>query len=263
MSRRTPVARAAAIGAAVVVVDLTTKMIAVALLGTRTIPLPGGAFFEVVYNDAFARGISLGAWSMPATVLLAVALIWLLVRVCAELADIDGGAPIALGLIGGATAANAADFARSGRGVVDFLGVAGTEGGIVFNLADVAAYVGVALLARTGLRLASAVAAERAVTSRRVELALDAAFDGTAGTTAAPQAAAAAAPATRGVRPSRRRPGTMPLEMPHGIPVFRDGVLADTERPAAPESVVLRFPSSIDGGARAGGRAADGEAELR
>lgn len=266
---RTPLARAVLVGAAVVVVDLSTKMIAVAALGSSIVSLPAGTFLHVLYNDSFSRGVTLGAFSLAGTLLVAAGLLALLARVCGPLAQVDGRSPVALGLIGGAAAANAADFARTGRGVVDFLGVSAGDSAVVFNLADVAAYVGVALLVRTTTRLASGVAAERAAARLRVELALDAAFD-QAGANArpalpvAPVAPALAAEAARARHPERRaRPRHRTLEVPLAVPVVRDGAPAGVERPIAPDRVVLRFPSAVEPAPSDGSLGADPAAGAR
>lgn len=155
-----PLFRCGTVTLTVLAVDLASKLLAQVMLGTSTVGLPAGGFLKIVYNDGFARGPSLGALTLPATLLLAAALLYLLLRVCSPLAAVDRKAPIALGLVAGATVGNAADLLLTGRGVVDFLGVSTSHGAIVFNLADVAAYAGVALLARTGWVLARLVWAE-------------------------------------------------------------------------------------------------------
>jgi len=165
----TPLLRCATVAFAVLAVDLASKLMAQVMLGTARIQLPAGGFLRVVYNDGFARGPSLGALTLPATLLLAAALLYLLARVCAPLAALDRAAPLALGLVAGATMGNAADLLITGRGVVDFLGISTARGGIVFNLADVAAYAGVALLARTAWILARLAWAEARGTTRQLQ----------------------------------------------------------------------------------------------
>lgn len=162
-----PVGRAATVAIAVLAVDMASKSLALALLGARTVPLPLGGFLRVVYNDGFARGPSLGALTLPATLLLAAALLYMMARVCAPLAEHDRTAPLALGLVAGAAMGNAADLFLTARGVVDFLGVRTGREAIVFNLADVAAYAGVVLLARTLWILGRLAWAERASRARR------------------------------------------------------------------------------------------------
>lgn len=161
-----PLGRCATLALAVLAVDIGSKVVATAALGSARLPLGGGTFLGVVYNDSFARGAALGPLTLPATLILAALVLYTIGRICAPLAAVDPAAPRALGLVAGAAAANALDFVRTGQGVVDFIGVPTAQGAIVFNLADVAAYAGVALLARTTWRLALAVRREREVAPR-------------------------------------------------------------------------------------------------
>ncbi|MHB1224221.1 MAG: signal peptidase II [Gemmatimonadaceae bacterium] len=151
-----------------IALDIASKIVATSLLGDRVVPLVSGTFLGVVYNDAFARGAMLGPLTVPATLLLAAAMLYLIARVCAPLSVVDAAAPRALGLVAGAAAANALDLVRTGRGVVDFLGLPTAEGAIIFNLADVAAYAGVVLLARTAWRVARAALQERMIAERMI-----------------------------------------------------------------------------------------------
>ncbi|HEU4631308.1 MAG TPA: signal peptidase II [Gemmatimonadaceae bacterium] len=212
-ARRSPVTQAAAVAAAVVIVDLVTKVAAVALLGGRHVPLPGGAALTVVYNDSFARGMALGPLTLPATLALTGLVLAMAWRVCAPLARLDAIAPTALGLLAGAAIGNAADFVRTGLGAVDFLAVPTADGAIVFNLADVAAYLGVVLLARTALVLARAAAHER-----RTRTSIVRPIQTARGAHAASTVTAA--------RTARRAP----REVPVAVPLFVEGGGA----PAAP-----------------------------
>lgn len=155
--------RCVTLALAVIVVDIGTKIAATTLLGERVIPTGGATFLGVVYNDSFARGSAavIGSLAVPATLLLAAILLFVIGRVCSPLAAVDSGAPWGLGFVAGAAAANALDFVRTGRGVVDFLGVHTARGSIVFNLADVAAYIGVVILARTAWLVARAALKEQ------------------------------------------------------------------------------------------------------
>ena len=157
-----PLGRCASVALLVLAVDVAAKVVAASVLGAGQLQLTGRLFLRVVHNPSFARGIQLGEHTLLATLLLATVVLLVIGRVCRALTEIDRSAPLALGLIAGAAAGNAADFLRTGRGAVDFLGVA-TGGGhaIIFNLADVAAYAGVALLARTVWRVGAAIARER------------------------------------------------------------------------------------------------------
>lgn len=212
-----PLGRCATVGMLVVAVDIGSKVVATSMLGDRVVPLTGGSFLGVVYNTAFARGAMLGSLTIPATLLLAGALLFLISRVCAPLSLVDGAAPRALGLVAGAAAANALDFVRTGRGVVDFLGIPTAQGAIVFNLADVAAYAGAALLARTAWRVARAAWRERVIAKDAPRY---------------PRLRAAAELAW-----AQRRPSRPNLEVVRPVPIF-------VERPpaAVPDNDIVPVP---------------------
>jgi lipoprotein signal peptidase len=197
--QRRAVRRCLAVAAATLGADAAAKLAAVALLDGRTVPVADALHLTVVYNDSFARGLDVGRWAGPGAALLALVVAGLAWRACEPLAREDRAAPAALGLVLGAALGNALDFARTGRGAVDFVSVATAEGALVFNLADVAAYVGLALLARTAVLLIGAIRRER---------------------TTAPTAAAAARP--------RRLDVAMEISVP--VPLF---VEADAHAPLA------------------------------
>ena len=133
--------------------DLETKHLAESLLPTREVPyvaLGDLMRLVVVHNDGLAFGYSLGSYTWPLSIAVSVSAIALIVAVCGELATIDKAAPRALGLIGGAALGNLASLIFSPAGVVDFLALGGSSGReLVLNLADVAAYLGLAMIART------------------------------------------------------------------------------------------------------------------
>lgn len=160
-----PGVRCVAVALTVAMADQASKLLAAARLDGVDVPLAGDAFLTLVHNDTFARGMALGGATLPATLLLSVALLLLVARACTPLAQVDRAAPLGLGLVAGATIGNAVDFLHTGRGAVDFIGVHTAEGALVFNLADVAAYAGVALLAHSTWRISRHIRAERALTS--------------------------------------------------------------------------------------------------
>jgi lipoprotein signal peptidase len=160
--RRDAVRHCLAVAVATLTADATTKLVAVALLDGRTVPVGGALWLTTVYNDTFARGMDVAGWAGLGAALLAVAVLALVWRACAPLARVDRSAPVALGLVVGAAFGNALDFAHTGRGAVDFLSVPTVEGALVFNVADVAAYLGLVLLGRTVLLLVAAIRRERA-----------------------------------------------------------------------------------------------------
>jgi lipoprotein signal peptidase len=145
--------------------DLGTKHLAESLLGTGEVPFAKfGDLMRlvVVHNDGLAFGLSLGSYTWPLSIAVSVAAIVLIVAVCGELATIDAAAPRALGLIGGAALGNLGSLIFTPAGVVDFLAL-GQGGGreLVINLADVAAYVGLAMIARTTWLAVRALRAEQ------------------------------------------------------------------------------------------------------
>jgi lipoprotein signal peptidase len=103
--------------------------------------------FAVVHNDAAAFGLSAGAYTWPLNLALTLAAIVLMVPVARDLARIDDAAPRALGLIVGGALGNFASLLFSPPGVVDFISIGfGAHSNLVLNVADVAAYVGLAMM---------------------------------------------------------------------------------------------------------------------
>lgn len=192
---------AARIALLVLAADAASKAAAVALLADGAVPLLGALHLTVVHNPHFAPGVDLGALTTAAVVALALLVSLVAAGVAAPLAAHDRRAPVALGLVCGAALGNAADFLHTGRGAVDFIAVGTAQGALVFNVADVAAYAGVALLAPTAWTLGRAVRAERRASRSAVR---------------------------RPVADVRRR---VPLEVGVPVPRFVEGALAA----AAPE----------------------------
>ncbi len=142
--------------------DLASKQLAASLLAGGDVPLGGTVRLALVYNDQSAFGFSLGAYTWPLNLALTLAAVMLVISVWRALAAIDAGAPYALGLIGGAALGNLISLLASSAGVIDFVAIdygGGRE--LVLNLADVAAYIGLALLARTAWAVLRALRAER------------------------------------------------------------------------------------------------------
>jgi lipoprotein signal peptidase len=143
--RPTPSGATAAIAATVVALDGASKQLALTLLGDGVVPLGAGTFLGVVFNPTFALGYSLGGHSLLAAALVSLAVVGLIALVCRPLTSAAPQAPWTLGLIAGAALANPGSLLLGTPGVVDFIGVPYAGGALVFNLADVAAYLGVAL----------------------------------------------------------------------------------------------------------------------
>jgi len=157
-----PVALLAATATVVAVVDLATKQVASFVLGTRgdvSLPLFQHAVrLTVILNDQSAFGVSLGPYTWHINLVLTTVALLLCLSLCRPLAVIDHWSPIMLGLITGAATGNLVSLITSPQGVPDFIAVrSGPDHELVFNLADVAAVIGVALLIRTTWAVAHAL----------------------------------------------------------------------------------------------------------
>ena len=132
--------------------DTFTKQIAMALVPTAGMSLgvlPDRIRLLPVLNDQAAFGIGLGTYTWEINVVVTVATILLIMRVCRDLAAVDPWAPRILGLIAGAALGNLISLTLSPGGVPDFIAVTVAGGReIVMNLADISAYVGIALMGK-------------------------------------------------------------------------------------------------------------------
>jgi len=170
LRRTSPVAVLAAGATTVAVVDLATKQVAATLLGSGTdlsVPLFHHAVrLAFILNDQSAFGVSLGPYTWHINLVLTAVALVLSVALCRALSAIDEWAPIMLGLIAGAATGNLVSLIFSPQGVPDFIAVRSGHGQeLVFNLADVAAFIGFALLLRTIWAVARRARAEKAARS--------------------------------------------------------------------------------------------------
>ena len=135
----------------VAVGDWLTKAVAARMVGAEPVVLNDGLRFAVVHNAGTAFGLSAGTYTWQLNLALTLAAILLMVPVARDLARIDDAAPRALGLIVGGAVGNLASLLISPPGVVDFISVSmGAHSELVLNVADLAAYIGLAMLPRTG-----------------------------------------------------------------------------------------------------------------
>ncbi|MCC6928620.1 MAG: signal peptidase II [Gemmatimonadaceae bacterium] len=134
----------------VTVGDLATKAAAKELLSAEATWFAPWLHFAVVHNDKGAFGWSAGIYTWQLNLALTLAAIVFMVPVTRDLARIDPTAPRALGLIVGGALGNLASLVTSPYGVVDFIQLDAAEFGIALNVADVAAYTGLAMIVRTG-----------------------------------------------------------------------------------------------------------------
>lgn len=163
-----PVRRLLVAALLVAALDLATKAVAIGELAGREIALGGPFFLGLIFNDALFGGMStLNGWATPLSMLASACLLGLAFPVCRPLARFDATAPVALGLMVGAAVANPASLLLQPAGVTDFLGIELGGTTVLFNLADVAAYAGVALLGRTFLRVLAVHRAERSTARPR------------------------------------------------------------------------------------------------
>ena len=130
--------------------DLVTKWLAVTLWSGQHQPLFGRMLgIEVVHNPLGAFSISLGPLTREINIAATVVAVLLAMIVSSRLARFDRGAPESLGLIAGAGIGNLASMIGSASGVPDFLALSDGRGtALVLNVADVAAYIGIACCLR-------------------------------------------------------------------------------------------------------------------
>jgi lipoprotein signal peptidase len=140
----------AAVAGLVVYGDFVTKQLAVALWSGETRPLLGHLVgIHVVHNTLGAFSTSLGRLTWEINVASTLVAVLLAMAVCPLLARLDAAAPTALGLIAGAGLGNLLSLLGSSVGVPDFLALGDSRGGaLVLNVADVAAYLGIACCGR-------------------------------------------------------------------------------------------------------------------
>lgn len=130
--------------------DLVSKAMAVGLWSGERYPLLGGrVLIQVVHNPLGAFSLSYGAHTFEINAAATAVAALLAMAVVPRLARLDALAPSGLGLIAGAALGNLASMLTSPGGVPDFLAVAHGQGSfLILNLADVAAYIGLACCAR-------------------------------------------------------------------------------------------------------------------
>lgn len=144
----------------VTVGDLATKAAAKELLSSEATSFAPWLHFAVVHNDQGAFGWSVGSYTWQLNLALTLAAIVFMVPVTRDLARIDRAAPRALGLIVGGALGNLASLVTSPYGVVDFIQLDFENFGIALNVADVAAYTGLAMIVRTGALVVMALVRE-------------------------------------------------------------------------------------------------------
>jgi len=138
--------------------DWLTKAVASRVVGSEALVFSDRLRFAVVHNDGAAFGLSAGAYTWQLNLALTLAAIVLMIPVARDLARIDDMAPKALGLIVGGAIGNLASLILSPAGVVDFISISvGAHSELVLNVADVAAYTGLAMMLRTGFLIVAEI----------------------------------------------------------------------------------------------------------
>lgn len=135
----------------IVILDLITKAVAVAVLAPSGMPNPvfGEWFrFALVYNPGAAFGLHLGQYSRWIFMALTAGALVVLWRLYREAADTDLRRVLAVSLVAAGAIGNVIDRIRSDLGVVDFIDVGiGASRWPTFNVADIAVTTGAFLLA--------------------------------------------------------------------------------------------------------------------
>lgn len=144
------------------VADLGTKYWAVTSLSDRTVVMSDWFSLMLVFNTGVAGGASIGPYTWLFNVLSTLATVALVVSVVLPLARVDSRASLAMGLVAGGASGNLASIIGEPRGVPDFLAQRVGDAIIVYNVADIALWIGAAILVPVTFGLVKAVRAERA-----------------------------------------------------------------------------------------------------
>ena len=137
----------------VALVDLLAKALAVAVLPLGELIGHGPIALMLAYNTGTAGGMSLGVHTRAINLVSTGLVVGLLIMLVPTLARIDGRSTARLALVVGGGLGNLASLATSRKGVVDFLTLRAGSHAIIVNVADLAMWIGLALLAQTGLAL--------------------------------------------------------------------------------------------------------------
>ena len=155
--------RLAAIASVIFIADFASKRWALAHLETLSSSGPG-LHLAVVNNTRLAWGLETGGFELEVTALATIAIVVVIARIARQLSAVDSSAPTMLALLLGAGAANLADALIPPHGVVDFIAITTASGAsTAFNVADIAAAIGLGLCARTAWRIGQTIVGRRAL----------------------------------------------------------------------------------------------------
>ena len=158
---RASLERLAAISSVVFNADYASKRWAHTQHGTVSSSGPG-FHLAVVNNTRLAWGLQTGGFELEVTALATIAIVGVIACIARQLTAVDSSAPTMLALLLGAGAANLADALLPPHGVVDFIAVTSSSGAsTAFNVADIAAAIGLLLCARTAWRIGQTIVGRR------------------------------------------------------------------------------------------------------
>lgn len=148
---------------AVVLCDLVTKEFAFLLFPGESalsgINMPGLGLLPLL-NEGAAGGVHLGQHTRLINIASMAVVAALCVLASRQLSLVHQPAPVALGLITGAALGNTLSLLIR-PGVIDFISLSAGTGALVFNVADIAVFVGVAALFPVALALAARIMSGR------------------------------------------------------------------------------------------------------
>ena len=153
-SSSSPLDRLAAIASVVFVTDFASKQWALRHFDASDASAATGWHLAVVNNTHLGWGMGSSESALPLTLVLTVAIVALVVRICRPLAAVDPDSPTMLGLLVGSGAANLADALIPPHGVVDFIAFTTRDGVTTsFNVADVVLAAALVLSLRSMTRI--------------------------------------------------------------------------------------------------------------
>lgn len=126
--------------------DLASKGWAVSALSDGSRVISDSFALMLVFNSGLAGGASIGPLTWPINVVTTIASILLVSSVVYPLALVSPRATLAMGLIAGGAMGNLVSLIVEPRGVPDFLALHMAGSALVFNVADVALWVGAGIL---------------------------------------------------------------------------------------------------------------------
>lgn len=140
--------------------DLASKGWAVSALAAGSVVLADSFALMLVFNSGLAGGASIGPLTWPINVVTTVASILLVSSVVYPLARVSPRATLAMGLIAGGASGNLVSLVAEPRGVPDFLALHLAGSALVFNVADVALWLGAGILVPITVGLFRTIRAE-------------------------------------------------------------------------------------------------------